>query len=99
MEELIFATAAGQAQGALLRDEAVEFKLADFDVHPWAMEEVVEADVHGFEVEGAGLIGGRHEQEGNVLSSVPMVNVEPTEVETGGGDLCSPVGAYRPRLY
>jgi hypothetical protein len=78
MEELIVATAARQGQAALLRDKGDEFKFADFDVHPWAVEEVVEAHIDRFEVEFPCLFGGRYKLEGEVPDqSAPCEEVEP----------------------
>ena len=88
MEELIFAAAARQGQRALFGDEAVEFELSDFHVQPGTVEQVVEADVRRFEVERTRLVGGRNQQEGNILfQGAAGQNIQSAKIETGGGEL------------
>ena len=52
------------------------------------MKEVVKAHVYGFEVKGPRLVGGGHKLEREVLfQRAHGQDVEPAQVEAGGGDL------------
>src|SRR5882672_10677506 len=88
VEELVATSASRQGQSPLLGNEAVKFELSNFHVQPGTIEQIVEADVGGFEVKGAGIVGGGNQEERNILlEGTAGENVQSAQVEAGSRDL------------
>src|SRR6266403_2484991 len=60
-----------QGQNALLREQVVQFELANLDVEPCRIEDIVEPHVCRFNVEGPEFIRRWNEQETDVLGQGP----------------------------
>ena len=56
-----------EGEDALLGLQIIEFEFADLDVQPGAFQDVIKADKYRFHVKCAGVVGGRKDDERNVL--------------------------------
>src|SRR5262249_43315184 len=57
----------GKRQEALFREQRVQFKLADFDIQPWRVQQIVEANPGVFEMECVSFAHRRQHGERYVL--------------------------------
>src|SRR6202007_586821 len=76
-----------QSQDAFFGEQIVELELAQLDVEPWAVPDVVDPGHDSFEVKGSRGVGGGQRLEGNILfQRATGMEVETTQIETAGSD-------------
>src|SRR5580704_8683357 len=82
------ATRVAECQFALLGDERVQLKLANFEVQPPRAEQIVEPNKICQEMKVAIVVQSRLQREGDILvQGAGGPDVEALDVESGGCDL------------